>query len=79
MCVKKTNKFITTVFNMFVAVIVSMLLGLLLNNICSYQWIIVGLVSVCAVLTEHFLTLYPSCILKYITLTQKGDTDEKNS
>ena len=64
---------------MFISVIFSMIVGVILRKICSCEWLVLGSVAVCAVLTEHFLTLHPSCVLKYITLpVSKGEKDEKN-
>lgn len=73
MCRKKTNKRIVTVFNMIVAIIISVLFGFLLQIIGIPTIIVAGFVSVISVITEHFLTLYPLFIIKYITLPIKEE------
>lgn len=68
MCRIRTNQKITTLFNMIVAVLASMLVGTILSAIIPEKWFVMGCVSVTAVLTEHYLTVNPSFLLKYITL-----------
>ena len=45
--------------NMLIATFVAMFLGILLRVIGFPCWFVCGTVGVCAVVTEHFLTVYP--------------------
>lgn len=77
---KKANEKIITVFNMALAVIASVIVGLVFGNIFHAKWVVMGSVSVVAVLSEHYLTLYPLSIIKYITLPTENcdeNMDEK--
>lgn len=68
MCRKKTNKRIVTLFNMGLSVGISVLFGFFMKLLGFPTLIIAGCVSVVSVLAEHYLTLYPLSIIKYITL-----------
>lgn len=70
MCRHLTNKRITTVFNMGVSCVAAMFIGILLKLLELPCWLVCGSVATAAVITEHFLTVYPLFILKYITLPE---------
>lgn len=71
MCRKRTNKRITTIFNMGVSCIAAMFMGILLKLLGLPCWLVCGSVATTAVITEHFLTIHPLFILNYITLPEK--------
>ena len=73
MCRRKTNRRIITIFNMLVSIGISVLFGFLLKILGVPTLIITGCVSVISVVSEHFLTLYPLFIIKYITLPINDD------
>lgn len=72
-----TNKRITTVFNMGVSCVAAMFMGILLKLLGLPCWLVCGSVAATAVITEHFLTVYPLFILKYITLPENDDKGKK--
>lgn len=72
-----TNKQITTAFNMIISIFAAMFIGLFLRVLGLPCWLVCGSVAATAVVTEHFLTIYPLSILKYITLPEKLE-DKKN-
>ena len=72
MCIRATaNKQITTFVNMGISIVAAMFIGILLRILGLPCWLICGSVAVAAVIIEHFLTIYPLFILKYITLPEK--------
>ena len=77
MCRHLTNKRITTVFNMGVSCVAAMFMGILLKLLGLPCWLVCGSVAATAVITEHFLTVYPLFILKYITLPENNDKGKK--
>ena len=77
MCRHLTNKRITTVFNMGVSCVAAMFMGILLKLLGLPCWLVCGSVAATAVITEHFLTVYPLFILKYITLPEDNDKGKK--
>lgn len=58
---------------MMIATLIAVLAGAILGLFSLPCWLISGVVAVTAVLTEHYLTVYPLAILKYITLPIKED------
>lgn len=72
-CRRTTNRRIISLFNMVMATLTAVLAGAILGLFGLPCWLISGVVAVTAVLTEHYLTLYPLAILKYITLPIKED------
>ena len=79
MCIRATtNKQITTAFNMGVSTLAAVLMGILLHRILGLPcWLVCGSVAATAVITEHFLTMHPLFILKYITLPVKEEETKK--
>lgn len=73
MCRHTTNKRITIIFNMAVSIVVAMITGIFLRILGLPCWLVCGSVATTAVVVEHFLTLYPLFILKYITLPEKKE------
>ena len=62
-----TDKQITIILNMLVAPLIAMFMGILLRIIGLPCWLVCGSVAATAVIAEHFLTVHPLPILKYIT------------
>ena len=77
MCRHLTNERITTVLNMGISCVVAMFIGILLKLLGLPCWLVCGSVATAAVITEHFLTVYPLFILKYITLPENNDEGKK--
>ena len=72
---KKITKLNMTL-NMIVATFTAMLLGMFLDLFNLPCWFICGMVAMCAVITEHLLTLHPiyleeKCKLIYIKVKNK--------
>jgi len=80
MCIRATtNKQITTIFNMGISCVAAMFMGILLRIIGLPCWLVCGSVAATAVIAEHFLTIYPLFVLKYITLPEeKGKKNAKS-
>ena len=72
-----TNERIMTVLNMGISCVVAMFIGILLKLLGLPCWLVCGSVATAAVITEHFLTVYPLFILKYITLPEDKDEGKK--
>ena len=80
MCIRATaNEKITIAFNMGVSTLIAMFIGIFLRVIGLPCWFTCGAVAVSAVISEHFLTLYPAFVLKYITFTIKEQKTTKKS
>lgn len=77
MCRHLTDERITTIFNMGVSCVAAMFMGILLKLLGLPCWLVCGSVATTAVITEHFLTIYPLFILKYITLPEDKKEDKK--
>lgn len=71
MCKQLTNKRITTILNMGVSTVAAVFIGILLRILGLPCWLVCGSVAVTAVIAEHFLTIYPLFVLKYITLSEE--------
>ena len=72
MCIKAAaNKNITIIFNMGIATFISVIFGILLRLFGLPCWLVCGSIAVIAVIIEHFLTIHPLAILKYITFPTK--------
>jgi len=76
MCRRATNKQITTAFNMGVATLIAVFVGILLRILGLPCWFVCGSVAVSAVIAEHYFTLHPLKVLKYITFPI-SDKDEE--
>lgn len=72
-CRRTTNRRIISLFNMMIATLIAVLAGAILGLFSLPCWLISGVVAVTAVLTEHYLTVCPLAVLKYITLPIKED------
>ena len=66
MCKYFTNEQITTVINMGMSIVAAMFIGILLRILGLPCWLVCGSVAVASVIIEHFLTIYPLFVLKYI-------------
>lgn len=77
MCRQLTNKRIATIFNMGVACVAAMFMGILLRILGLPCWLVCGSVAATAVIAEHFLTVYPLFVLKYITLPEEPESEKK--
>lgn len=74
MCMRTNfNAKVVTLFNMVLAVTVSSAVGIILGLFGLPFWLIGGSVATTAVITEHYLTVYPLAIIKYIQLPIKKD------
>lgn len=72
MCMRSfANTKITTAFNMAVSTLAAAIIGIILRVVGLPCWLVCGSVAATAVITEHFLTIYPLFILKYITFPIK--------
>lgn len=80
MCIRTTtNEKITVVFNMAVATILSVFIGIFLRIIGFPCWFVCGSIAAIAVVAEHYLTIHPLSVLKYITFPVKEQKEVKSS
>lgn len=80
MCVRTAaNEKITVAFNMMVATILSVFIGIFLRVIGFPCWFVCGSIAVIAVVAEHYLTIHPLSVLKYITFPVKEQKEVKSS
>ena len=80
MCIRTAaNEKITIAFNMGVSTLIAVFIGIFLRVIGLPCWFTCGAVAVSAVVSEHFLTLHPSFVLKYITFPIKEQKSAKKS
>lgn len=70
------NKNLTTIYNMIISTFGAVVLGILLRILGLPCWLVCGSVAVCAVVFEHFLTIYPLAILKYFKLPEKTNEEK---
>ena len=78
MCIRTiANEKITIAFNMGVSTLVAVFMGIFLRIIGLPCWLVCGSVAAAAVVCEHFLTLHPSFVLKYITFPIKEQKAKK--
>jgi len=65
-CYTITNEQIVIAANMAIATCISVVIGILFRLLGLPCWLICGSIAVIAVVTEHYLTLHPLPILKYL-------------
>jgi hypothetical protein len=62
---------------MAVSCIAAMFMGILLRILGLPCWLVCGSVAATAVVAEHYLTLHPLFVLKYITLPEEKEDKKK--